>query len=93
MTQRAYVGISESALQNNGPLPDGSQVIGVTLSVRYMDFEGGPPNQNGSFILNVPSDASPREILNVCVALAIEDQPAGFHLTERDVIISGLERG
>lgn len=27
MAQRAFIGISGSALMNNGPLPDGSQVI------------------------------------------------------------------
>lgn len=38
-------------------------------------------------------DASPREIMDAMTQTIIANQPAGFDLAERDVILLGLERG
>ena len=91
MTQRAFAGIAD--IQYGGTAPDLLDVYGP---LRYIDWEGGPPNQgvsNALLATALPATSSIREIVNAVVATTIQNQPAGFHLVEHDVIVTSLERG
>lgn len=91
MTQRAFVVVN--SIQYGGSNPDLLDVYG---SRWYADWEGGPPGQgepNALLATALPADSSIREILNAVVARTIQVQPVGFHLGERDITISSLERG
>ena len=63
----------------------------VAPSVQYLDGSIGDVTQSVS--VTVPLDASPHHILSVLADEIVAQQPTGFDLDARDVLLYGLERG
>lgn len=91
MTQRAFVRVAGMTAGFN-ETPPRSGVMVIDCGVDYRDFTNEVWAGSGFSVDNVP-DASVREILNAVILTVIANQPTGFDLVERDIIIQSLDRG
>jgi hypothetical protein len=96
MSQRALVQFSEFAVfsvsdnEPGGPTPLGQ--FSADGPVDYVDTDTRA-HIRSLFRIDVPADASARQIENAAVAAAIASQPVGFNLAESNVVILALDRG
>lgn len=88
MSQRVFVNITRMAAGNEF----NPNTIAVSADANYVDTLLNVTVNKGIGV-NVNPDSSPREILNLLVLEAVVQQPVGFTLIDRNVIISSLDRG
>lgn len=86
--QRAFVNIFRIANQESRP-----DELAISCNATYINFESLDFSIDKGIGAFAPWDSSPREILNAVASEVVLQQPLGFNLTERDVILTNLDRG
>lgn len=91
MTQRVFVtiaGISGGFVET----PPRSNVMVVNSFGNYWDYAA--ETQQGMWLnVDMSPDATVRQITNAIVTATINNQPSGFNLQERDVILTKIDNG
>lgn len=90
MAQRALVNFSEFAFDPAGPGSTPAGDFSVDGPIDYVDTSNNSHTRI-VFIINVSASASAREIENAAVAEAIAQQPTGFSLTDKDIVVVKLQ--